>query len=143
MRILLAADQVWLRSALRLFLEHEPNLEVVGEVGDARALPAAMASLHPDLILLDWGLTDVKAPRARQQLIATLRARQPQVYILALTSSHETNSDSPATSVNAFVSKAEPPDRVLAAVHQAEAAYAGASPDARRRSVGALARTTA
>jgi DNA-binding NarL/FixJ family response regulator len=123
MRVLLADDQVWLRSALRLLLEHQPNIEVVGEVGNADALPGSMADLHPDLILLDWELPDMKTTGARQRLITALRAIQPQVYIIALSSNHETDGHYLTVGVDAFVSKAEPPNRLLAALHWAEAAY--------------------
>jgi DNA-binding NarL/FixJ family response regulator len=123
MRVLLVDDQVWLRSALRLLLEHEPNLEVVGEVANASAVPASTASLHPDLILLDWELPDTKTTGARHRLITALRALQPQVYIIALTSSQEGKNAHLATGVDAFVSKAEPPNALLAAIQQAQAAY--------------------
>jgi DNA-binding NarL/FixJ family response regulator len=121
MRVLLADDQVWLRSALRLLLEQEPNIEVVGEVGNASALPTATASLHPDLILVDWELPDLKSTGARQRLITALRTLQPQVYIIALTSSQAANNAQ--LGADAFVSKAEPPHGLLAALHRAQAAY--------------------
>jgi DNA-binding NarL/FixJ family response regulator len=122
MRVLLADDQVWLRSALRLLLEHEPNLEVVGEVANASAVPASMARLHPDLLLLDWELPDLKTMGARQRLITALRTLQPQLYIIALTSNQE-GKTLHAAGVDAFVSKAEPPNGLLAAIHQAQTAY--------------------
>jgi DNA-binding NarL/FixJ family response regulator len=123
MRVLLADDQVWLRSALRLLLEQEPNIEVVGEVGNASALPTATASLHPDLILVDWELPDLKSTGARQRLITALRTLQPQVYIIALTGNQETHITQLAAGADAFVSKAEPPHGLLAALHRAQAAY--------------------
>jgi DNA-binding NarL/FixJ family response regulator len=56
MRVLLVDDHVWLRSALRLLLEQETGLEVVGEVSDASLLLDQMAQVHPNLLLLDWEL---------------------------------------------------------------------------------------
>jgi DNA-binding NarL/FixJ family response regulator len=120
MRVLLAVDQVGLRSALRLFLDHELNIAVVGEVGHVHTLPAATASLRPDLILLDWGLVAITTPDARHQLIAMVRVLQPQVYILVLTGTAEPTRY--LLSADAFVSKTEPPERMLAALHCAEAA---------------------
>jgi DNA-binding NarL/FixJ family response regulator len=123
MRVLLADDQVWLRSALRLLLEQEQNLEVVGEVANARAVPASTSSLHPDLLLLDWELPDLKTTTARQQLITALRTLQPQLYIIALTSNQEGKNAHLADGVDAFVSKAEPPNGLLAAIQRAQATY--------------------
>ena len=122
MRVLLADDQVWLRSALRLLLEHQPNLEVVGEVASASAVPAALARLHPDLLLLDWELPDLKTMAARQRLITTLRSLQPQLYIIALTSDQAGKNAHLAADVDAFVSKAEPPHYLLAAIQRAQVA---------------------
>jgi DNA-binding NarL/FixJ family response regulator len=123
MRVVLADDQVWLRSALRLLLEHEPNLEVVGEVDNAGELPQATATLQPDLIVLDWDLAELKTPGARQQLMTTLRTLQPQLYIIALTGNHDWERFCSTTGADAFVSKAEPPNCLLAAIHQAQAIY--------------------
>jgi DNA-binding NarL/FixJ family response regulator len=122
MQVVLAVDQEGLRSALRLFLDYESNMSVVEEVGNVGALLAATARLRPHLILLDWGLVAITPLHTHRQLIATVRALQPQVYILALTGTAAPSCD--LLSVDAFVSKAEPPDRVLAALRQAKAASA-------------------
>jgi DNA-binding NarL/FixJ family response regulator len=120
MRVLLANDQQWLRSALRLLLEEEPNVEVVGEVDEASTLPATTQSLAPDLLLLDWELSGMKSNRLRQQLITTLRSIQPTLYIIMLSGNQEANRYWLVAGVDAFVSKGEPPDHLLAALHQAE-----------------------
>jgi DNA-binding NarL/FixJ family response regulator len=122
MRVVLADDQAWLRSALRLLLEHESDLEVVGEVGNASALPTSTATLQPDLIVLDWDLPEIKSTGARQRLVATLRNLQPQVYIIALTGNRDLERVR-ATGADAFVSKADPPNCLLAAIHRAQAVH--------------------
>lgn len=123
MRILLADDRVSVRSALRLLLELEPNVEVVGEVGNCGALCELTATLRPDLILLDWGLREARTTRGGRQLITTLRTIQPQVYIIALSSPQDTGGYPLAAGADAFVSKAEPPTQLLAAIRRAEALY--------------------
>jgi DNA-binding NarL/FixJ family response regulator len=122
MRVVLADDQAWLRSALRLLLEHESDLEVVGEVGNASALPTSTATLQPDLIVLDWDLPEIKSTGARQRLVATLRNLQPQVYIIALTGNRDLERVR-VTGADAFVSKADPPNCLLAAIHRAQAVH--------------------
>lgn len=119
MRVLLADDQAWLRSALRLLLEDEPDTEVVGETGDARSLPGLIANLHPDLLLLDGELEGIKINSARRRLITALRALQPDLYVVVLTANQEMNGYQRATGADAYVSKTEPPERLLAAVHLA------------------------
>ena len=58
MRVLLADDQMKVRSALRLLLEQEPGLSVVGEAAEAKDLLAQVGTERPDLVLLDWELPD-------------------------------------------------------------------------------------
>jgi DNA-binding NarL/FixJ family response regulator len=118
MHVLLADDQVSLRSALRLLLEHEPDIEVVGEVADANALPASTASLQPDLIFLDWELPAIKTMTAAKHLITLLHAIRPQIYIIALCTSIDTNRQPLTAGADAVVSKADPPVRLLTTLRQ-------------------------
>ena len=117
MRVLIADDQVWLRSALRLLLEHEANIEVVGEAGTLRSLPALIARLHPDLLFLDWQLPGLDTNGARQHLTQVLRASDPQLYIIALTGDDKAQN-SVLLGADAFVNRAESPDRILTTVRQ-------------------------
>ncbi len=55
-RILLADDHAILRTGLRLLLEAQPDMTVVGEAGDGREALALAAQLQPDLILLDLSM---------------------------------------------------------------------------------------
>jgi hypothetical protein len=44
------------RSGLRMLLEHEADIEIVGEAGAARETLEQVARLQPDLVLMDIGL---------------------------------------------------------------------------------------
>lgn len=118
MRVLLADDQVWLRSALRLLLEHEPNIEVVGEVVEAEALLTSIERLRPDLVLLDWELPGMKAEDARWHMVRHLRSIDPSLYIVALVSS-AMSTVPPLHGVDDYVSKADPPECLIAALQRA------------------------
>ena len=52
-RILIADDHALIRAGIRNALKDEPNLEIVGEVGDGAGLLPAINSLQPDLLLID------------------------------------------------------------------------------------------
>lgn len=52
-RIVLADDQALVRRGLRLILEAEPDLEVVGEAEDGEQALAVVADLAPDVVLVD------------------------------------------------------------------------------------------
>ena len=60
-RVLIAAADAALRSALKLALCQRLPIVVIGELGEQAELPAALASLQPDLLLLDWALPEFRA----------------------------------------------------------------------------------
>lgn len=80
-RILLADDHALLRSGLRLLIENESELDVVGEAGNGAEALAKASALRPDLILLDLSMPDVDGLAA----IPKLRAATPESRILVLT----------------------------------------------------------
>jgi DNA-binding NarL/FixJ family response regulator len=112
MRILLADDQVQVRSALRLLLEQEPDFQVVGETADATGLLLAVNEKAPDLVLLDWELPGLPVA----QLLRLLQYERPLLKIIAMSSRPEAYLATLDTSVRAFVSKSEPPEQVLVSV---------------------------
>jgi DNA-binding NarL/FixJ family response regulator len=112
MRVLLADDQMKVRSALRLLLEQEPGLSVVGEAAEAEDLLAQVRTEYPDLVLLDWELPD----QGGAATLAGLRAARPGPMVIALSGRPEARRAALAAGADAFVSKGDPPERLLAAV---------------------------
>jgi two-component system response regulator NreC len=55
-RLLICDDHPLLRSGLKLVLNAEPELDVVGEAGDGVEALAQVAALEPDLVLMDLSL---------------------------------------------------------------------------------------
>ncbi|HEX8930064.1 MAG TPA: response regulator transcription factor, partial [Actinomycetota bacterium] len=53
LRVVLADDQVMIRSGLRALLAAEPDLEVVAEAGDGQQALAAVRAEHPDVVVMD------------------------------------------------------------------------------------------
>jgi DNA-binding NarL/FixJ family response regulator len=122
MRVLLADDKVDLRSALRLLLEQEPGVELIDEVSDIDGLLAQVNRLHPDLLLLDWELTDIDTTGAGQRLLHVLHGQYPHLSVIVLSGRPESNRSVLAAGAHSFVSKSEPPDRLLSALHRVQSA---------------------
>jgi DNA-binding NarL/FixJ family response regulator len=112
MRILVADDQMKVRSALRLLLEQETDLPVVGEAADATDLLLAVVEKAPDVVMLDWELPGLPAT----QLLHLLRHKQPSLKIIAMSGRPEARQAALEAGVVAFVSKSEPPEKMLAVI---------------------------
>jgi DNA-binding NarL/FixJ family response regulator len=122
MRILLADDESKVRSALRLWLAEGPGLDIVGEVEDVRTLFACLATVQPDVLLLDGQLPGWPQDGTFLQLLAAIRGRCPGLAIIGLSAASHPVSARPQPEVEAWVSKLEPPDQlrqVLKALQQA------------------------
>nr|WP_212754537.1 response regulator transcription factor [Nakamurella aerolata] len=78
---MLADDQALVRGALAALLRLEPDLEVVGEVGDGRAAVAAARSLQPDVVLMDVEMPVLDGLAATAQLTE----QAPAVRVLVVT----------------------------------------------------------
>lgn len=96
-RVLIADDHAVVRRGLRTFLEVQGDIEVVGETGDGAGTVAAVADLHPDVVLLDLklpGQDGVAVLRALRAAGATARA-------LVVTSFTELSTTVPAVRAGA------------------------------------------
>lgn len=80
-RLLLVDDHVVVRSGLRMLLESETDIEIIGEAGTARDAMEAVKRLKPDVILMDIGLPDMSGIEATKEI----KAAQPKTAIVALT----------------------------------------------------------
>ncbi len=112
MRILIADDQPKVRFALRVAIERQPGSKTVGEAIDTADLIAQARSFSPDLLLLDWDLPGMLAA----DLIRELRAICPSLRVIVLSEKSEIASNALTIGANAFVSKADPPEHLLAAI---------------------------
>jgi DNA-binding NarL/FixJ family response regulator len=111
MRILLADDQPGVRFALKSLLERQPGLELTGEATCAADCLVQAQASSADLVLLDWEL-----PGLSTGLLQALRQACPDLSIIAMSGWPEAGPAALAAGMDAFVSKAEPAEQLLAAI---------------------------
>jgi two-component system, NarL family, response regulator NreC len=68
-RILLADDHTVMRTGLRVLLERQPHLEVVGETENGRQTVELSASLKPDVLVMDVGMPILNGIEATKQIV--------------------------------------------------------------------------
>jgi DNA-binding NarL/FixJ family response regulator len=79
-RVLLADDHQLMRSGIRLMLEREADLSVVGEAGDGREAVALAKSLRPDVVVMDIGMANLNGIEAAQQMTGD----RPEIAVVML-----------------------------------------------------------
>lgn len=121
MHILLADCQPKVRFALRVLLDRQPGLESVGEAVDAEGLLAKIETAHPDLVLLSWELPGL----AEVGSISALRRVYSQQKVIVLSGRVEVRKEALAAGADAFVSKTDPPERLLDAISECGQACKG------------------
>lgn len=109
--VLLADDNPSVRLGLRVLIEAQPGFVVVAETSRLGALRSLLTTLRPRLLLLDWELPGMGAAALRGLLAAC-----PRLRVVALSGRPEARAAALAAGAAAFVSRTDPPERVLEAL---------------------------
>lgn len=80
MRILIADDHGIVRQGLRSLIEHEPDMEVVGEAQDGHAVLRLAKDLKPDVIIMDITMPELNGIEATREVLRTV----PATKVIAL-----------------------------------------------------------
>lgn len=115
-RVFLVDDHPLVRQALKSALRNEKNMEVCGEADDRDEALRGIALAAPDLAIVDLRLRTSDG----LELIRDLRDRHPNVLSLVLSMQDETVTAERAVRAGArgYVSKQEPPRKIMEAVHK-------------------------
>ena len=81
LRILIAEDHKTVREGIKLLIDAQPDMEVIGEAGDGEALIKEAMKLLPDLVLMDISMPVLNGLKATKRL----RSLSPGIKILTLT----------------------------------------------------------
>jgi DNA-binding NarL/FixJ family response regulator len=80
-RVLLVDDQMLIRQGIRVLLEIEKDIQVVGEATNGREAVGQVEALHPDVVLMDVRMPEMDGVAATREL----GARFPDVGVIILT----------------------------------------------------------
>ena len=128
MRVLIADDIPAVRSAIRILLKEEKDVQIVGEAANLGELFTLTRLSLPDLILMDWELSGFpgsakishhptsvlsSSEKKRNIIIASLRKCPSQPLIIVLSSYPEAEAISLSAGASAFIFKGDPPEKLI------------------------------
>ena len=132
-RVLIADDQMLVRSGLRALLERDPAITVVAEAADGLAAVAAAAAHRPDVVLMDVRMPGIEGVEATARIRAAPGG--PAVIVLTTYDSDATVFAALRAGAAGFLLKDAPSSRLIAAVRAAATGDSLIEPSITRRLV--------
>lgn len=118
-RIVLVDDQAMVRSGLRLILESEPGLGVVGEAATGREALDVVVAAQPDVVLMDVQMPEMDGLTATERLLAPEPRpgrERPRIVILTTFDLDEYVFGALRAGASGFLLKNAPADELIRAV---------------------------
>ncbi|MEV0953677.1 response regulator transcription factor [Promicromonospora sp. NPDC050249] len=140
-QVLVADDEPLVRSGLRLILDAEPDIEVVGEAGDGAQAVELARALRPDVVCMDVRMPGVDGLRATELV---LRLPEPPRVLVVTTFEHDGYVlDALAVGASGFLLKRAGADEMVQAVRTVAVGQSLLYPQALRDLVRTRPRATA
>jgi DNA-binding NarL/FixJ family response regulator len=130
-RILIADDQALVRGGLRMILDAQQDLEVVGEAVDGREALEKARELLPDLVLMDVRMPQLDGLETTRRLLS--RDPSPKVLILTTFDLDDYVYEAIRAGASGFLLKSAPPQQLVAGIHTVMAGDALLAPEITRR----------
>ncbi|WP_037764489.1 response regulator [Streptomyces sp. FXJ7.023] len=129
-RVLLADDQALLRSAFKVLVDSEPDMEVVGEASDGAEAARLAAERRADVVLMDIRMPGTDGLAATRLISADPALAHVRVVILTTFEVDDYVVQSLRAGASGFLGKGSEPDELLAAIRVAAGGEALLSPTA-------------
>jgi DNA-binding NarL/FixJ family response regulator len=136
-RVVIADDEALVRGGLRMILEAQPDIEVVGEADDGPAALELVRRDPPDVVLMDIRMPGLDGIEATRRLVA-LGAGAPRVVILTTFDLDGYVYESMRAGASGFLLKSGRPQELVAGVRAAVAGDTLLAPPITRRLVEAF-----
>lgn len=133
-RVVVADDQAMIRAGLRLVIQAEPDIDVVGEAADGHELLAVLARTPADVVLVDVRMPRMDGLTAARQIMAD----HPGTAVVVLTTFEEESvvREALQMGVSGFLVKVSPPERLVAGIRTAAAGDVLVDPAVTRHLLG-------
>lgn len=129
-RVLLADDQALLRSAFRVLVDSEPDMEVVGEASDGAEAARLAAERRADVVLMDIRMPGTDGLAATRMISADPSLAHVRVVILTTFEVDDYVVQSLRAGASGFLGKGSEPEELLSAIRIAAGGEALLSPTA-------------
>ena len=129
-RVLLADDQALLRSAFRVLVDSEPDIEVVGEASDGAEAVRLSKEQRADVVLMDIRMPGTDGLAATRMISADSDLADVRVVILTTFEVDDYVVQSLRAGASGFLGKGSEPEELLTAIRIAAGGQALLSPAA-------------
>jgi DNA-binding NarL/FixJ family response regulator len=140
-RVLLADDQAVVRAGLRVVLNAEPDVEVVGEAADGAEAARLAAELRPDVVLMDVQMPGCDGIEGLRRIVA--RGDGVRVLMVTTFDLDRYVFDALRGGASGFVLKDIDPDDLCAAIRTIHSGHSLLAPEVTGRLIEAFVRSAA
>ena len=133
-RVLLVDDHVLARTGLRMVLDAEPDIEVVGEAANGAQAIHSAGRLHPDVVLMDVRMPELDGIAATREVASD----STKVLVLTTFDLDDYVYDSLAAGASGFLLKDAGPEQLTEAIRVVAAGDALLAPSVTRRLIDDL-----
>src|SRR6185312_5274765 len=130
-RVLIADDQALLRGSLRVLIETEPDLIVVGEAANGAQAVEQVQACRPDVVLMDVRMPVMDGIEATRRI--TVDEHAPKILVLTTFDLDEYVYSALRAGASGFLLKDTPPAQLLEAVRVVASGEALLAPSVTRR----------
>lgn len=129
-RVALVDDQPLFRSGLRMLIDSQDDLEVVGEAGDGVEARAMVRDAKSDVVLMDIRMPVADGIQATEWIVADAPKAAPRILVLTTFDLDENAAKAIRAGASGFVLKDAEPEFLLAAIRTVHAGTAVIAPAA-------------
>lgn len=114
-RVVLADDERMVRTALRVILDAEPGLEVVGEAATGAEAVSVVRELRPDVVLMDVRMPEIDGIQATRRILSAL-PDPPRIVVVTTFENDAYVYDALRAGAAGFLLKRVAPEELVSAV---------------------------